>query len=236
MSAVPLIAIRPEPGCSATVATAEALGLTARGFPLFEIEPRAWHAPERIEFDALLIGSANALRHAGPELERYSGLPTYVVGEVTAGACRAAGFEVVAVGSGGLQEVLGRVETRHRRLLRLAGEERIALDPPPGITLIERVVYVSRPLPMPTGLTELLSAPAVVLLHSAAAARHFAAECARQGVARANVALAAIGPRVAAAAGGGWREVATASQTGDSALLALAREMCQTLGRRDRQP
>ena len=42
--------------------------------------------------------------------------------------------------------------------------------------------------------------------------------------------IAALAPRIAAAAGDGWGEVATAALPSDAALLALARQMCQDPG------
>ena len=67
---------------------------------------------------------------------------------------------------------------------------------------------------------------ATVLLHSGEAASHFAAECDRLGIARGIVRLAALAPRIAEAAGEGWRALAIAPQTRDRALLELARDMC----------
>ncbi len=222
----PLVVIRPEPGCSASIVAARATGLEAEGFALFNIVPKGWNSPAAEEFDALLIGSANALRHGGAALARYAGKPAYVVGEATATAATAAGFTIAASGTGGLQEVLNRAV--HPRLLRLAGEDHVTLEPPPGITLTERIVYTSEALPMPAELAEILGNPAVVMLHSAAAAHHFAAECGRLGIARGRLTLAAIGPRVAVAAGPGWSHIATATQPNDHALLALAGHLCQT--------
>ena len=77
-------------------------------------------------------------------------------------------------------------------------------------------------------LADLLADGALVLLHSAEAARHFAGECARLGIARAGVALAALAPRVGEAAGDGWAAKGIALSPRDDALLALAQEMCQT--------
>ena len=68
----------------------------------------------------------------------------------------------------------------------------------------------------------------VVLLHSAAAARHLAELCTQDGIDRATIALACLGPRIAEAAGAGWREVGVASRPDDAALLALAARMCQS--------
>ena len=41
-----LLVLRPEPGASATVERARALGLDAVAMPLFEVEPVAWDAPD----------------------------------------------------------------------------------------------------------------------------------------------------------------------------------------------
>ena len=226
----PVLILRPEPGASATLAAAHAAGLDAWSFPLFAVAPVAWDAPRPDACDALLIGSANAVRHAGPALSPYAGKPAYVVGERTADAARAAGLTVAAVGEGGLAPVLAEVPPG-TRLLRLAGRERIELAPPPGVTLVERTVYASEPQPLPRECARLLKTHVlprvVVLLHSAEAARHFAAECQRLAIPRPRIALAALGPRIAAAAGEGWAMIATAQKAEDGALLALAGELCQ---------
>jgi uroporphyrinogen-III synthase len=220
--------LRPEPGASTTLAGARARGLDARAFPLFAVRPLAWDPPARDTVDALLLGSANALRHAGPSLALYRGLPAYAVGETTAEAARAAELDVVATGRGGLQPLLDTLKPdRHHRLLRLAGRERIALDPPPGIVLVTREVYASEPLPAPAGLARALQGPALVLLHSGEAAARFAALCDEAGIVRSAIGIAAIGPRVAERAGEGWAQVRCAASADDTALLALAVEMCQ---------
>ncbi len=224
---VPLIVIRPEPGCAATTAAARALGLDAAGHPLFAIQPRSWQAPLADDFDALLIGSANVLRHGGRGLDALKALPVHAVGETTAQAARAAGFAVASTGSGGLQGVLGDLPPAHRRLLRLAGDERVPLVLPPGTAMEERVTYASVPQPLGPELAELLRAPAIIAAHSAEAVRHLTAECVRLGLRRAPLRIAALGPRVAQAAGDGWGEVAVAQAPNDTALLALARQMCQ---------
>jgi uroporphyrinogen-III synthase len=223
---MPLIVIRPEPGCAATVAAARALGLEALGFPLSAITPRGWNPVPVGEIDALLIGSANALRHGGAALTQYRAMPAYVVGEATAKAARAAGLTVKSTGSGGLQSVLDTIPVG-TRLLRLAGDERIALSPPPGVTMIERVCYASEVRAMPPQLVRLLSRPALVLLHSAQAARHFGLECDRLGIDRAGVHLAALGQRIIVAAGPGWAGCAVAEMPDDAALLATAQKLCQ---------
>lgn len=223
---IPIAVIRPQPGCDASVAALREMGLKARGFPMFAVEPVAWEPPPPVAFDALLIGSANALRHGGGALRAYAGKPAYAVGKTTAAAARAAGLEVVAAGEGGLQELFARLGPGHRNLLRLCGADRVELAVPPGITVIERTVYASQAQPMSGELANLLRNPALVLLHSAEAARHFARECERQALDRAQVALATIGPRVTHAAGPGWARVATAQSPSEAALLALVARMC----------
>lgn len=227
---VPLIVIRPEPGNQATVAAARAAGIQTYGFPLFEVTPRRWEAPAAERYDALLIGSANVLRWGGPALTALRDLPVYAVGDATGQAAAAAGFTIAHAGTGGLQAVLGELAPAHRRLLRLAGEERVPLNLPIGVSMDERIVYASVPLPLPPELVELLRAPAIVALHSAEAARHLAAQCVTHAIRRAPLRIAALGPRIASAAGEGWGEVAVAAIASDHALLALARQMCQDPG------
>jgi len=83
---------------------------------------------------------------------------------------------------------------------------------------------------MPASLAETLGEGALVLLHSAVAARHFGAECDRLAIVRKSIGIAALGPRIAAAAGEGWDRVRSASEPREAALLALAREMCHEPG------
>ena len=226
---LPVIAIRPEPGCAATLAAARDMGLAVEGWPLFAVRPVGWDSPPPDSFDALLLGSANALRHGGPQLANFRGKRAYAVGAATAAAARAAGLEVAATGSGGLQALLDR-EPLPPRLLRLAGAEHVPLIPPAGSEIATRIVYESAALPLPLRVSERLAEGALVLLHSAAAARHFAGECERLSIPRVAIALAALGPRIAEEAGLGWRAVRWPSRTCDAALLALAAKMCHEPG------
>lgn len=223
-----IIAIRPEPGCSATVAAGREAGLVIEAFPLFEVRPIAWQPPAPDQIDDLLLGSANAVRQGGVGLEAFKAKPVYAVGEATAREAEAAGFTVAASGRGDLQSLLDTL-SGPLRLLRLAGAEHVPLTPPAGITIEERIVYQSAPRPMPEALVERLRGHALVLLHSAAAARHFGSECDRNAIDRSTIGLAALGPRIADAAGGGWQALRSAPQPSEAALLALAREMCHDL-------
>ena len=224
---VPLVIIRPEPGNEASTTAARSAGLDARSWPLFEVVAKSWEAVPPGDYDALLIGSTQVFVHGGRGLAALRGLPVCAVGEATAAAARSAGFAVAVTGSGSLQALLGELDPGHRRLLRLAGLERISLTLAPGVTMDERVVYASQPRPLPPELEALLREPAIALLHSAEAAHHLTAECVRRGIRRAPLRLAALSARIAAAAGDGWGEVAVAAHPEDKALLALARQMCQ---------
>ena len=225
---LPVIAIRPEPGCTATVEAGREIGLVMEGWPLFEVRPLAWEPPPEA-IDALLLGSANAVRHAGPRLCAFLDKPVFAVGETTASAAKAAGFTIAAAGRGGLQALLDTF-AGSLRLLRVTGAEHVSLVPPAGVEIETRVVYESVPLPLPPELAGRLREEALVLLHSAAAARHLAAECDRCGIPRSIVSLAALGPRIVSAAGEGWRVVRPAAEPWEAALLALARVLCLVSG------
>jgi len=217
-----ILAIRPEPGCTATVEAGLAAGLIVEGHPLFEVRPLAWEPPPEGAVDALLLGSANAVRHSGPAPRDK---PVHAVGEATAAAAEAAGYTVASVGRGDLQSLVDTLAPP-LRLLRLTGAEHVPLVAPVGIEVETRVVYENVPLPMPEPLADRLRGGALVLLHSAAAAQHFAAECDRFEVPRRAIAVAALAPRIAEAAGQGWSEVRSATEPAEAALLALARDMC----------
>jgi len=221
-----LFAIRPEPGFSATRAAADLAGLEVEGEPLFEIRPLDWEPPAPEGIDGVLLGSANAVRHAGGTLALFAGKPAFAVGLATADAARKAGLSVAATGEGGLQALLDSLAGQEAVLLRLTGADHVPVVPPRGITLLTRAAYESVALPIPSPMAELLAEGGTVLLHSAAAARHFAAECDRLAIPRHALALAALAPRIADAAGGGWAAVRAAPRPRESALLAMARDMC----------
>lgn len=221
-----LLALRPEPGLSATLDKARAMGLAITGHALSEIRPVAWDCPDPAGIDGLLIGSANAILHGGENLARLADKPVFAVGEATAAAARAAGFAVAMTGSGGLQGVLDAVPVPSH-LLRIAGEEHVPLTAPAGVTFAEVIAYCSVPLPLDPVAQLVASGEALVLLHSAATARHFATECDRLGLSRAVVTLVALGPRIADAAGGGWVDVHIAARPDESTFLQLAFDLCE---------
>ena len=222
-----MIAIRPEPGLSKTIAAGAARALPIIGEPLFKVIPCGWTLPDVDGFDALLVGSANAFRHGGEKLEALTHLPVLAVGQATADAARAAGFETAATGSGGLQAVLDDLGVEYSSLLRLSGEEHVPLSPPDGISITDRIVYKVGTVDMPDRLADQLAEGAVVLLHSAAAAAHFANECNRLGVMREAISLCALGPRILEPVGESWQAARAAANPTEDDLLALAIGMCQ---------
>jgi len=219
-----VIAVRPEPGLAATLALAREMGIDAEGEPMFEIRPRDWAAPDSATIDALLVGSANAFLYGGDRLSLLAGKPVHAVGEKTADAARNAGFTVATTGAGGLQTVLDAIAPP-TRLLRIAGAKHVPLGPRPGVEIETVIAYESAPLPMSESLAGKLHKGALVLLHSGEAARHVAAECDRLGIERSEIDLAALAPRIAEAAGEGWRAVRTAPEPADTALLHMAGKM-----------
>ena len=213
--------LRPEPGASATVERARELGLEALAMPLFAIEPLAWEVPDPGAFDGLLLTSANAVRQAGPGLERLLELPAYAVGDATAATARDAGFHIAASGEGGADELLASIPPGSR-LLHLCGEHRIAPTASQPITAI--AVYRAAELPPPGRLRDIEGE--TVAVHSPRAGTRLAELTDEAAIDRATIRVAAISPAAAAAAGAGWEDCAAAGEPSDMALLALAARLC----------
>ncbi len=212
-----LLLLRPEPGLSISADRARALGLEVIGCPLFEVEPVPWKAPQPAEFDALLLTSANAVRHGGGALDRLKSLPVHAVGAATASAAREAGFTVGTVGEGDIGDLLRRVPPA-LRLLHLAGEDHRATDDP---RIERRIVYrsaaIAEPqLPPVQGL--------VAAVHSPRAGKRIA----ELATVRSATAIAAISAAAAEACDGGWERVEVAGNPDDNSLLALAARLCHT--------
>lgn len=210
-----VLVVRPQPGAAATARRLEALGHAPLVMPLLETRPCDWAAPASPP-DAVLITSAAAVAHAGPAADPFKTLPALCVGEATAAAARAAGWARAEAGPGTVQALMDGLAGRFARLLHLAGEDRTAFTPPPGLVIGIATVYRALLCPLP----ELPKAEAV-LLHSPRTARHFAAEWDRLGGNRAAVALFAISLPTLAAAGDGWASAAAAPQPDEASLLAM---------------
>lgn len=222
-----IIAIRPEPALSETLEIARETGISVTGIALSKAQPCKWEAPEPADYDAILAGSANAFRHGGAQLDILKSLPVMAVGEQTAKAAREAGFTVSHIGTGGLQGLIDALDDAPRRLLRISGKDHVTLTWPDDITFDTRIVYQMEALPLSFGDAETLKAGAIMLLFSASSAAHFWLECERMNVPHSAVTVAALGPRIAAAAGDGWRAVHTAANPSTAELLALAQQLWQ---------
>ena len=216
-----LIILRPEPGASASLGRARALGLDAVAMPLFEVRPLAWTPPDPKIFDAVLTTSANALRHGGDGLMLFRELPLHAVGEATADAAREAGFADVTAGTGDVDALLASLPSG-LHLFYPCGRERRDLSH--ALQAILSVpVYAAEALPMPEGFPDIEGA--VIAVHSPRAGERLF-ELA-QASDRSTIRIAAISAEAAQAAGKGWAEVASAAEPTDRALLELAARLCE---------
>jgi len=223
----PVFVLRPEPGLTTTLVAAFERGIKARGMPLGTVVPVSWSAPAT-KFDGLLIGSANAIRHAGRELDKVAHLPVFAVGEATAHAARDLGLQIGLVGEGGLQGLIDALPPTDRHLLRLAGEEHIWLEPASKTQITTEIVYAAKYSSLSKKQASVLNEGALVILHSGAMATHFAEQCEQLGVDRSQITLAAMAPRIADMAGNGWKAVHIAKAKNDAALLDLAEKLCHS--------
>ncbi len=216
-----LVILRPEPGASATAERAWAMGLEPVAMPLFKVEPVDWEAPDPGSFDALLLTSANSVRHAGEGLRSLRQLPVYAVGEATAAAARQSGFDIDSTGEAGVERLLGSIPPDFR-LLHLCGEHRIEQQASQAITAVP--VYRSKALPMPEDLGAIEGQVAAV--HSPRAGQRLGELAEQAGIDRSSVRIAAISQTAASAAGPGWERCEAAEAPGEAALLALAARLC----------
>lgn len=215
--------LRPEPGNRVTAAAIEAAGRRAIRLPLFSVHPVDWTPPDPAGFDALVLTSANALRHGGIGLAALRDLPVHAVGDVTAEAARRMGFEIAATGQAGSAELLAAAEAAGvRRALHLAGRERSVAEG--GIVARVVTVYASDPLVM-AGYELRALAGAVALVQSARAAERLGELIDGMDMDRSGIALVAVSEAAAQAAGEGWERVTVVSPDGAAlveAAIALA--------------
>lgn len=224
-----LLIIRPEPGASATAARAKAAGFEPILLPFFDVQACTWEAPDPGQYDALLISSANAIRHGGAGLDKLHSLPVHAVGERSAGAAREAGFAIASTGQSGIEARISNAYLLgHHRLLWLAGEDRSEPVLTAELRLSIRSVYSSVPRALPANAAERIRQADIAALHSPRAARLFGETVDRLGQDRGDIRLAAFSPAIAAAAGSGWGGIAIASTPQDSALLSAAAGLDRT--------
>lgn len=212
-----LLLLRPEPGLSASAERAHTLGLDVITCPLFRIEPVEWVVPDPLEYDGLLLTSANAVHQGGSALEQLKQLPAHAVGEATARAARESGLSVGTVGDDDILSLLAMIPA-DIRLLHLAGED---YRDPGDERIDRRIVYRSAAISEPS-LPELEGL--VVAIHSPRAGSRLA----ELATSRRRTAIAAISRTAAEACGDGWERVESAEKPDDKCLLALAARLCHT--------
>ncbi|WP_129792081.1 uroporphyrinogen-III synthase [Sphingosinicella sp. CPCC 101087] len=223
-----LLIIRPQPGASQTAERARTLGLVPIVAPLFAFRPIAWQPPDPASFDAMMLTSANAVRHGGDALAAYVDLPCYAVGEATAKAARAAGFENVHTGPADAAALLDLMAANGvTTALHLAGLDRLELAHP-ALRVHAVAIYSADALDGLSAAAEAaLARGALVLIHSPRAAALLSTLVGRL---RARTRIAAISADAAEAAGPGWAAVSIAHRPRDEALLELAAKLCQNGG------
>ncbi|MFL6825941.1 MAG: uroporphyrinogen-III synthase [Bradyrhizobium sp.] len=159
---MPVLVTRPHPDDEAT-----ASGLRARGYevlqaPILRFEPIAFNDDDNGHYGAVIVTSANAVRGLMPQQENSSlfKLPLFAVGEHTASAARAAGFQNVISANGNAGSlrdlVLASVKAKELKkadpLLYLAGAD-LARDlggelGERGFTVVTHTSYRMAPVPV----------------------------------------------------------------------------------------
>lgn len=233
MAAAPyLVVTRPQPAAATLARRARALGFKPLLAPLLTVEtlpppPLPDWAP-----DALLLSSARApARACAAYGEMLDGLPVFAVGPATAAAARRAGLVLAHVGASNASDALAAAAAAgHRRILHLRGADAAPLAVPPEVSVWPSPLYravATQALPQPVVAALSRTAQAIVPLFSPRSARLFAGLVDAAGLARGQLALVALSPAVAEAAGAGWRTLAVASRPGAAEALAVALRLWQ---------
>jgi uroporphyrinogen-III synthase len=224
---VRLLVTRPQPAADASAARLVALGHDVLVAPLLAPVATAWTAPDDPP-RALLLTSASAVR-LGNLPAAWRAIPVFAVGSATAAAAAAAGWSDVRDARG---DVAGALALAARsgvtRLLHPSGADRTDVAVPPRLTVDVATVYAAQPAALSAEARDALTAGAIdaVLLYSPRTAAQFAVQADAACVVRTGVALAALSPAVAAAAGSGWRDVAVAADPYEDALFAALARLC----------
>jgi uroporphyrinogen-III synthase len=235
-----ILVTRPRPDGEATARALRARGFAVLLAPMLRFEPVAFHDDSDVSYGGVIVTSANALRAietrlAGSPLLK---LPLFAVGDHTAEAARAAGFEKVISAGGdaaGLRErILESVKAKALKktspLLYLAGAD-LARDLPGelgerGLTVVTQTTYRMVPVThLPEDARKAFAADGVeaVLHYSRRSARAFI-----EAVREAGVEISALSlPQYCLSAGiatvlrdAGAARVVVAASTDEGALFA----------------
>jgi uroporphyrinogen-III synthase len=223
-----VLVLRPEPGAGRTAQAVARLGLEAVVHPLFAAQSLDWTPPLAEDFDALLMTSANAARLAGPALAAYRGLSAYAVGDATAAALRAQGFDHVSAGDGDGSAIAARIAANgHRAVLHLAGTTIAPVDEGP-LRITRIAVYSMASLPPDPALLRDAVPGSVLLVHSPRAGERLAGQVPTDR--RAALHIVAISRAALAACGTGWGSATAPDQPRDDDMLALVLCLCEGSG------
>ncbi|MDR6631669.1 uroporphyrinogen-III synthase [Phyllobacterium sp. 1468] len=122
-----VLVTRPQPGATKTAERLLGNNFLPLVLPLTKIVQLPVKTPNG-KFDAIAVTSANALRQAPDKvLQPFLSLPCFVVGEATADAARARGFETVTTGDrdgASLAQTIGEELCTGARVLYVAGRVR----------------------------------------------------------------------------------------------------------------
>jgi uroporphyrinogen-III synthase len=155
-----VLVTRPHPDDEATASALRARGFEVLLAPMLRFEPVAFYDDADVQYGAVLVTSANALRGIEPHLKgsRLLKLPLFTVGEHTASAARSNGFENVIPANGDAASlrdaVLAAVKAKELKkastLLYLAGAD-LARDlagelGERGFTVVTHTTYRMNPV------------------------------------------------------------------------------------------
>lgn len=227
MRALRIVVTRPEPGASATAERLETAGFQAILLPLTEIRGLAPAAP-RVQADAIVATSANAVRHAPTEmLALLADKPCFAVGGETASAAKRAGFLKVTPGDGDAAALAQLVIDNTGNGARLAyltgrvrrdGFERALVRAGRQVEIVETYDTVAIAYP-PAALAQKLAAGVdAVLLYSGKAAEALASLPAAERH-FGDAVLLGLSERIGSALPQAWRKRFRAAGTPDEAAL-----------------
>ncbi|GAB4376819.1 MAG: hypothetical protein Kow00114_40750 [Kiloniellaceae bacterium] len=230
-----VLVTRPREDAAGLMADLEARGHAVLLEPLLTIAVRDhidWPAGHA-QAQALLVTSANGVR-AFAQLDARRALPVYAVGDASAAAAHALGFDKVISAAGNVDDLAALVSRRldpaagpllHPAAGRLAGDLQGALAAA-GFTVLRAVLYDAVPAAalsadcrraLNDGLID------AVTLFSPRTAASFVSLVTAAGLAEAcgGVAAVCLSPAVAETlAGVAWRRIAVAERPDQAALLA----------------
>lgn len=230
-----VLVTRPEPGASETTLRLKELGLHPIKLPLQETQ--GLDVPDDVvskDIAAVAVTSANAFRHAAPELlQRLRSLPCYAVGEATAAAAQAAGFSDVTEAGGDAGTLAGTIAAVRPAgpVVYLCGsvrrplfEQRLANA---GVTVVAIETYCTAKRVRP--ISKVLAAAGerpidIVLLYSANAAEALVETMSRPGLEGLfeRATYLCLSPRIAETLAGKVNgRILSAAEPSETALLAL---------------